>query len=112
MSKLLCLIFFSVIILTGCKKQDQEAGVPSCIIERIRSFGAVSCDKGASVKEYTFQGESVFAFDPGTCGADMTTDIYDSECTFQGSLNGITGNTKINGEEFSKAVFVRTLYSN
>lgn len=62
--------------------------------------------------EYEFQGKRVYTFFQGNCGADMATGVVDDKCKSLGSLGGITGNTKINGEDFSNAKFKKTVWSN
>ena len=98
------------ISLAACSKQNSEETTPACITGKIQNFKNSTCDKGANVKEYLFKGKAVYVFDPGTCGADMTSDVYDSGCKNLGSLGGIAGNTKINGEEFSNATLVKTIW--
>jgi hypothetical protein len=40
----------------------------------------------------------------------MTSEVYDSNCNSLGFLGGIAGNAKINGEEFSNATLVKTIW--
>ena len=77
---------------------------------RFKDFDKSSTCDNANVKEYSFQGSTVYAFDPDTCGADMTTEVVNSDCNCLGYLGGIAGNTKINGEEFSNATFIKTTW--
>lgn len=58
-----------------------------------------------NVKKYIFQNKTVNVFDPGNCGADMISEVIDSECNSRGLSGGISGNTTINEEDFSKASF-------
>mgnify|MGYP000076591706 CR=1 FL=1 len=53
---------------------------------------------------YDFLGEKVYVFDPGTCGADMTSEVIDEDCNSLGFLGGIAGNVEINGANFSEAI--------
>lgn len=97
--------------MSGCKKLDIEKDTPRCIKREIKAFNKQqSCNDGVKVNEYTFQGKNVYVFDPGNCGADMIARVIDSECNSIGTLGGISGNTKINGEEFSNAVLERTTW--
>lgn len=66
------------------------------------------CDD-AHVDLYGFQGQNVYVFDPGTCGADMAAAV-DENCNALGTLGGFVGNTKINGEEFSNAKRIREVW--
>ena len=110
-------VFFVFIIVAGsilssCEKSVPKKGIPACLENKINEFKNIACDKGAAVKEYTFQGKTVYMLYPGNCGADMTTAVIDSSCNSLGDLGGILGNTKINGEEFSKAIYIRTIWEN
>lgn len=117
-----CLLILSYLL--GCKKDDaasaeaehkstcSEVGTPACIEEKILSYDENAACDDPSVNEYVFQGNTVFSFEPGTCGADMMAEVYDCECNLLGTLGGITGNTKINDEAFSYAVFVQVVWEN
>lgn len=54
----------------------------------------------------------VYVYDPGTCGADQTSEVTNTKCETLGYLGGITGNNKINGEDFSSATFKKTVWAN
>ncbi len=105
---------FSVLLfLYSCNRRvhsTDEPKVPACITKKIEVFSKESCAKGPNVKEYTFQGKSVFVFSPDNCGADMTSEVVDKDCTSLGYLGGFTGNFKINGEDFSHAALVKTIW--
>lgn len=101
------LFLFAFILLLSCSKYDIAKGTPGCIKSKIKSFDKdIDCDNGMAVSKYKFQGEDVFVFDPGTCGADMTSEVVNNNCETQGYLGGISGNSTIKGESFSNAVFV------
>ncbi len=103
---MLTLLILSSLLVCGCQKFDIEEGTPVCIVDLIVDFDKEnSCDKGVTVMRYTFQGKTVFVFDAGTCGADMTSEIINNNCQSIGYLGGIAGNTEINGEDFSLAIF-------
>lgn len=95
-------------LLCACHKAKQD----QCVDSKTNKFKKECCSSGAEVSEYTFQGNTVYVFDPGICGADQTTEVTNNECETMGYLGGITGNTKINGEDFSKAKFKKTVWSN
>lgn len=84
--------------------------LPTCISKKIEVFEKESCKKGPSVKEYTFQAKRVFVFSQENCGSDMTSEVVDQNCVNLGYLGGIAGNTSINGEDFSKALLVKTVW--
>lgn len=98
--KRLLIIFFMFLIIS-CNKLDIEKGTPKCVADKIKDFNVSAACDDANVKEYVFQGNMVFTFDPGTCGADMTTEVISVDCNTLGYLGGIDGNTQINGEDFS-----------
>ncbi len=106
--KLLTLLFFCASLMVACT--TQKPGTPDCVEAKIREYRLSTTCSDAKVEEYTFQGKTVYAFGPGTCGADMTTEVMNSDCTTIGHLGGIAGNTKINGEEFSTAKYVKTVW--
>jgi len=101
------------VFLMACKthKPSSTADAASaCIKKSIENFSKTECDKNPNVKEYTFQGQKVFVFDPGQCGADMTSEVFDKDCKSIGFLGGFEGNVKINGEDFSNALLVKTVW--
>ena len=110
MKKIFFILFLTIATLLSCTHLDIEKGTPRCVKNKIKDFDKSSCETGANVKEYLFQNETVFVFDPGTCGADMTSEVIDDNCNTLGYLGGISGNTKINGEEFSNAVFQKVVW--
>ena len=101
-----------VLYIQTCKKtvntQDQPS---SCLKDKINSFQKQNNCASAHVDEMNFQSKTVYVFDPGNCGADMTKDVINTDCKVIGSLGGITGNTKINSTEFATAKFVQTVWS-
>lgn len=99
---------FLILGLSSC--QPIKYGTPPCIKVKIGEFESQCCDKGANVKEYDFKEEKVYVFDPGTCGADMTSEVFNEECVSLGYLGGITGNNTILGEDFSNAKFNKTCW--
>lgn len=109
MKKISIILLFASLLIS-CNKLDIEKGTPKCIENKIIDFDKSSTCDNANVKEYSFKGSTVYAFDPGTCGADMTTEVVNSDCNCLGYLGGIAGNTKINGEEFSSATFIKTTW--
>jgi len=120
MKNRLLLSSFWLILLAGllcsCSKKviKQSNGIPGCINNKIAEGkkGSWGCEKGNSIKQYTFQNKTVYVLEPGNCGNDMAIYVLDANCKDLGFLGGIMGNTKINGEEFSNAVYVKTVWSN
>ncbi|MFH0866391.1 MAG: hypothetical protein V1904_09350 [Bacteroidota bacterium] len=110
MKKLLFLTAITVMTFTACNKLDIEKGTSACIENKIKDFSKNAVCKDPKVEEYLFQNKNVYVFYQGSCGADMTSDVYDSDCNSMGSLGGIAGNKLINGEEFSNAVFIKTTW--
>ena len=104
----LIITYLFILGLVSC--QPIKYGTPPCIKEKILDFETQCCDDGANVKEFKFQGEKVYVFDPGTCGADMTSQVFNENCSSLGYLGGITANNEINGEDFSNADFTVTCW--
>lgn len=75
MKKTAFMLFFAL-CLFSCEKIDKDA--PDCIKDLIRHNGNSLhlCETGASVNLYYFQGQNVYVFDPGQCGADMGANVY------------------------------------
>ncbi|HLG03296.1 MAG TPA: hypothetical protein VI731_06850 [Bacteroidia bacterium] len=110
MKTIVVLITSALLVISNCNKSDIAKGTPECVQKKIKEFDKSSSCNDARVKEYLFQGKHVFVFEPGTCGADMTSEVMDSGCSTLGYLGGISGNTKINGEEFSTAMYVKIVW--
>lgn len=106
--KILTLLLLSATLMIACA--TKKPVIPNCVESKISEYRLSTTCGDAKVDEYTFQGKTVYAFGPGTCGADMTTEVMNADCATLGHLGGIAGNTKINGEEFSTAKFVRTVW--
>lgn len=104
------IIAISLAAITGCKKHKIDNDAPQCVQTSIKDFDNNAACNNAKVKQYTFQDKTVYTLDPGTCGADMTTEVIDKNCNTLGYLGGISGNTEINGEKFSKAVYIKTIW--
>lgn len=93
------LLIISLLTLMGCEKIDKNC--PDCILKKTREFiKGQTCDTGASVSEWLFQGESVYMFADGTCGADFGASVLNQDCGFIGNLGGFAGVSKINGVDF------------
>jgi hypothetical protein len=104
----LLLPFIAASLLSGC--YDIEEGTPECMRKKIKQYAkGQGCDD-RSVGSYEFQGKVVYVMSSGTCGADMGADVFDEQCNLLGMLGGITGNTTINGGDFSKAIFIETVW--
>jgi hypothetical protein len=90
---------------------DPFPGTTNCVEARINSFSKdpfICTD--AKVDELSFQGKTIYIFNFGTCAIDGASNVIDSDCAYLGTLGGLTGNTKINGEEILNAVFIRNMW--
>ena len=107
----LSIVLLMATVMISCTKLDIEKGTPKCVENKIKDLNKSSTCSNAKVDAYTFQGNTVYTLDPGNCsGADMATEVISSDCKSLGYLGGISGNTKINGAEFSTATFVKTTW--
>lgn len=104
------IVLLILLLNISCKRQDVSKGTPRCVQNKIEEFSKTTCDDGVQVDKYKFQGKEVYVFEPGNCGADMTSEVIDSDCKTLGYLGGFAGNTEINGEEFSSATFIKTVW--
>lgn len=96
-------LFFSIVAAVDCEDLDLPKDTSRCIKKRIRKFArTASCDLGAEVESVYFQGKVVYIFNPGNCGADMSTLVVDSDCHEVCSLGGFTGNVVCNGDSLYK----------
>jgi len=99
-----------MLVLNSCKK---SVCVSDCIQSKLDQFIPTVHFGGASVKEYGFQGKSVYVFDNGSMIVDGAALVYNANCDYLGALGGIGGLTKINGVDFySNASYKRTLWHN
>ena len=110
MRKIQYVFFLFVVVVYAChsRAKTTSGSDSKCLTEKIEAFSKQECKTGASVKEYVLAGQHVYAFEPGNCGADMTTEVVDSACKNLGYLGGITGNRTINDQDFSSAELVKT----
>ena len=97
--------------IVGCEDLDLYEPVPECIEKKIKEFreAGATCDSGANVYRYEFQGMEVYAFYPGPCGTDMVTPVYDEECNVLCGLGGFTGNIMCNDVVFADYTTNETL---
>ena len=99
----------------SCTKVDLMRDVPECIEVKIREFAKSEsiCDSGSEVNEYRFQGDVVYTFFTGDCGADRGSLVYDDQCNVRGGLGGFGNITELNGLDFaSNAVFIGKVWGN
>lgn len=101
-----------MVLSSSCASKKDAGNYPKALQPIINQFSSAPPCKDAHVDEFEFQGKLVYALVPGTCGADMGTDIFAADGTKLGMLGGFSGKTSINGEDFDKAIFKRTLWKN
>jgi hypothetical protein len=102
------LVFFAM--FSSCDKKQEET--PDCIRSLITTYSFCEND-GGSVSQYSFQDHIVYVFDPGLCGADMASSVYNENCQNIGILGGIAGNNIINNEVFfGHAKFIKSIWGN
>ena len=110
MKNLITILLLVGLFFPACKKLEIEEGTPNCIRSKISAFEKDAFCSDPQVDEYQFQSEYVYVFIDGSCGADLAATVFDSKCNIIGRLGGIEGNTKINGEEFNAAKFIKTVW--
>lgn len=94
MNSILYIAVFLTILGVACQCEDPHTEAPVCISEQIQNFRSsdLICEEGASIIRYSFQDKLVYVFNPGNCGADMMSDVYDEYCNRICGLGGIAGN--------------------
>lgn len=104
---------FIVILLnsfcSSCIDLEYSDGVPKCIRGSIRDFKREAC-KEITVDEYTFQNATVYFLNARRCCCDFGSAVIDNECNLLGVWGGFSGNQIINGEDFSNATYIRTIW--
>ncbi|MBI1225977.1 MAG: hypothetical protein GC192_12145 [Bacteroidetes bacterium] len=107
---ILLLLFF----LSSCKKDD-DLKVSDCMEKTITDFqkDPSTCPTGATVKEYEFQGQKVYAFDLGSCVEDAAVTILSSECDILCEVGGFGGTSDCLGFNFfENAKELRVVWKN
>ncbi len=90
----------------SCRKIKLCDDISPCMKKVLRQESLLC--KDASVDIYLFQGERVFVVNPGTCGNDLTSSVYDEQCNFLCYLGGFAGiDTCLNVSFSQEAEFVR-----
>jgi hypothetical protein len=109
---LVLLVTVAILGTTSCQKKCSDSDIPECIESKIKELKKSSVCNDTKINEYLFNGQTVYAIEAGSCGADLGSSIIDTKCNNLGQLGGIDGNTKINNVEFaSTAVFVQNIWS-
>ena len=110
----LIILLIASLAFSACSKLDIEKDVPQVIKDKIKTFSESStiCSDG-KVDEYSFQSQTVYVFDPGiNCGADMTSEVVNSDGETLGYLGGLAGTRRINCEDVVNAEYGRTVWKN
>lgn len=112
--KHILLMIAGLMIFAACNKSGKITGGSACIKSKVQQFNnREACSSNATVKKYTFQGQTVYVFDQGTCGADFAQPVLNENCDTLGFLGGISGNGIINGQHFyDNATYLSTIWSN
>jgi len=100
-----------VVLISSCKKKNTTVNAPNCLAERIHVFDSTYNCAQSKVDQYIFQQNTVYVFDAGVCEwADMSSEVVDQDCNTIGYLGGFVGNGTINGEDFSNATYIKTVW--
>lgn len=111
MKSLNIVIIILIFTFSNCQKTDVKIETPECMEQLIQEFenDVNFCETGKSVYQYKFQDQFVYVFNPGDCGADMMSNVYDAECNLICNLGGIAGIILCNDENFSAGATDETL---
>jgi len=107
-SKLFPIVVSITISIFSCGT-DLPEGTPACLDDHIQYFKKNSTCDHPKVNEYSFQNKTVYVFVQDCC-CDQSSDVLDYECNKIGFLGGFIGNSVINGEVFSNATLIRTIW--
>lgn len=92
------ILFFMLSV--ACEKNSEKSGIPECVNEIIVLLEKEDCPSVGMVVEYQFMGGTVYVIEPRNCGADLTSQVVDSNCQTLCYLGGITGNIMCNEVNF------------
>ena len=95
-------LILPAIMLASCKKIDLPDGTPKCVKKKIKKLRKDDCPSVETVYQYSFQGQTVYVFNPKNCGADLTSEVINDNCETVCWLGGNTGSTTCNGVDFYK----------
>ena len=106
-------LLFLTLIVTDCRHDSIPTDVPEPIKVKVNVFRkqAFLCSD-ASVEEFLFQKAKVYGFSEGTCTSEPSSGIFDANGNPLCTLGGLVGATTCNGEPFSKATLLRTIWKN
>ena len=107
----LILGLIAALSLWSCEDTGPTPDVSACINSKIQMFPPDCGDSTeTSVDEYLFQEDLVYVFEYRSCCCDYSSPVLNAACDTQGELGGFIGNSIINGEDFSHAVFQRKVW--
>ncbi|MBK7818725.1 MAG: hypothetical protein IPJ60_15160 [Sphingobacteriaceae bacterium] len=98
----------SILLLSSCGKSKQDP----CFDSKKEEFKKTCCSNSANIEEYTFQGKTVYVYEPGNCGADMTSEVRMKNVKPWDTLVALPGITRSTVKIFANAKFVKTVWSN
>ncbi len=105
MKQFLLLVLISILTFSSCQKKDID-----CLTVLINDFEKHASCSESKVDEFDFNGKKVYLFNNSFCCCDYASDVYDSECKLLGFIGGIAGNSIIEGEDFTSAKYVKTIW--
>jgi hypothetical protein len=104
----------AALVASSCHKLDIASGVPSCVSREIKHNIKNPDWYTGSVKEYEYQGKTVYSFEPDTRRiADGATTIKDEKCNTLCTIGGFGGPAvnQCNGQNFFQlAVYRRMIW--
>lgn len=99
--------------LISCKEEVTPSNLtPACIQEKIAEYlnDGSFCEDGRVV-EYSFQRNFVYAFERGSCIADVGVDIFTHRCEDLCFIGGFGGIEECNGDDFyDNAIETRVVF--
>ncbi len=90
MKRLILSCAIALFIFTSCGYEWDLDNVPSCIKDEIKNASRGGA-KEAKVTQYLYNGENVFAFDPGVVYPDIMYTIVNEDCEVVCQFGGFAG---------------------
>jgi hypothetical protein len=108
------LLVYIFLTASSCHNPNIASGIPKCIYKQVNENSKNGDWMVGTVKEYEFQGNLVYAFEPDNRKiADGSTTIKDDHCNTLCNVGGFGGmaiNQCNGGNFFKEAVYKRTIW--
>lgn len=90
MKKLILSLSTLVLLFSSCENDPSLEDVPSCIQQDIKNASRNGSSE-ATVTQYIYNGQNVYAFDPGIVYPDIMFTVVNEACEVICQIGGIAG---------------------